>query len=55
MMTVDLLLFFCVLAATLARAVLVQAEVVFPACGRCGLQRERRALGEPICSCRDSG
>ena len=52
-MTVDLLLFYCVLAATLARAVLVHAEVVFPACGRCGFPRERRALGEQICSCRE--
>lgn len=52
-MTVEILLFYCVLAATLARGVLVQAQLVCPTCSRCGRPQERRHLGERICSCRD--
>jgi hypothetical protein len=52
-MTVDLLLLYCVLAASLARAVLVQAHLVVPLCTRCGRRRERRALGEQVCRCAD--
>jgi hypothetical protein len=42
---------YLVLAATLLKALLVQAEVAAPSCGRCGLPRERRALGDRICGC----
>jgi hypothetical protein len=36
---------------TLIQALLVAAQVVPPSCARCGIQRERRALGEPVCRC----
>jgi hypothetical protein len=35
----------------LLRALLVSARVVPPSCRRCGLQLERRRLGEQICNC----
>jgi hypothetical protein len=35
----------------LLRALLVSARVVPPSCRRCGLQLERRRLGERVCSC----
>ena len=38
--------------ATLMRALFVQAQLLPPTCARCGMQLERRALGEAICSCR---
>jgi hypothetical protein len=37
--------------ATLMRALLVRARILPPTCARCGLQYERRALGEEICHC----
>jgi hypothetical protein len=37
--------------ATLMRALFVRARVLPPTCARCGMQFERRALGEAICSC----
>jgi hypothetical protein len=37
--------------ATLMRALLVRARLLPATCARCGRQLERRALGEPICSC----
>jgi hypothetical protein len=37
--------------ATLMRALFVRAELLPPTCGRCGLQFERRKLGETVCSC----
>jgi hypothetical protein len=37
--------------ATLMRALFVRAELLPPTCTRCGLQFERRELGETICSC----
>jgi hypothetical protein len=38
-------------ALTLARGLLVAAKVLPPNCARCGVQLERRALGEPVCRC----
>ncbi len=35
----------------LMRALLVSAKVVPPSCRRCGLQLERRRLGDRVCSC----
>jgi hypothetical protein len=40
-----------VFGITLIQALLVAARVVPPVCGRCGIQRERRALGERVCRC----
>jgi hypothetical protein len=40
-----------VFAITLMRALLVAAQIVPPSCGRCGIQLERRALGERVCRC----
>jgi hypothetical protein len=40
-----------VFGITLIHALLVAARVVPPSCGRCGVQLERRALGEPVCRC----
>ena len=36
----------------LLRALLVSAKVVPPFCRSCGLQLERRRLGERVCGCR---
>jgi hypothetical protein len=47
--TVIVLQVFFVLA--LGRGLLVAAKVLPPNCGRCGVQMERRALGEPVCRC----
>ena len=46
-----LLLMELIVAATLARALLVHAKVLSPMCARCGDPLERRTLGEKICSC----
>jgi hypothetical protein len=35
----------------LLRALLVSARLVPPSCRRCGLQLERRRLGERVCNC----
>jgi len=43
--------FYLFVWATLMRALLVKAQILPPTCARCGRQFERRALGEPICSC----
>jgi hypothetical protein len=40
-----------IVVLTLMRALLVAAKVVPPSCARCGVQLERRALGEPVCRC----
>ena len=37
--------------ATLMRALFVKAQLLPPTCARCGMRFERRALGEPVCSC----
>ena len=34
-----------------ARAVLVYTQVLPPTCGTCGLELERRYLGEQVCRC----
>lgn len=52
-MSVTLLLVYLMLAATLARAVLVADRRAPSTCAGCGRPFERRALGESICSCRD--
>jgi hypothetical protein len=46
-----LLLPYLVLWAALVRALFVKANIAPRTCGRCGLIVERRALGEPVCSC----
>jgi hypothetical protein len=40
-----------VFGITLIQALLVAARVVPPSCGRCGVQLERRKLGERVCRC----
>jgi hypothetical protein len=42
---------YVALWATLMRALLVKARVLPATCARCGLQFERRALGETVCRC----
>lgn len=51
-MTTWMLLAYLALAASLLRSMLVAAEKVPRACARCGLQVERRSLGERVCNCR---
>jgi hypothetical protein len=46
-----LVLAYFVFCAALLQALLVGAQVIPPACGRCGLKVERKHLGDPICSC----
>jgi hypothetical protein len=46
-----LVLPYLVVFATLAQALLVSAKVVPPSCARCGLQLERRRMGQRICGC----
>ena len=45
------LIAYVFLWATLMRALLVRARVLPPTCARCGLQFERRALGDRVCRC----
>ena len=42
---------YFVLWAVLFRALLVRAQLIPPSCRRCGMQFERRQLGEPVCRC----
>jgi hypothetical protein len=42
---------YLVLWAALVRALFVKANIAPPTCRRCGRLFERRALGEPVCSC----
>jgi hypothetical protein len=42
---------YFVLWATLIRALVVRAKLAPSPCNRCGLLRERRELGERVCSC----
>lgn len=42
---------YLALMLCLVRSLLVAAKVVAPQCRRCGLQQERRELGERICNC----
>ena len=46
-----LVLLEALFVVTLMRGLLVAAKIVPPSCGRCGVQLERRALGEPVCRC----
>ena len=50
-MSLQLLAVYVALAGTLMRSVLVKVHRAAPSCGNCGLPRERRELGEAICSC----
>ena len=50
-MDLTLVLLEVAFALTLMRSLLVAAKVLPPSCGRCGVQLERRALGEPVCRC----
>jgi hypothetical protein len=52
-MNVSILLVYLMLAATLARAVLVADHRGPSTCARCGRSFERRVLGEQICGCGD--
>jgi hypothetical protein len=40
-----------IVVLTLMRSLLVAAKVVPPSCARCGIQLERRQLGERVCRC----
>jgi len=42
---------YLALAASLLRSMLVAAEKLPPSCARCGVQVERRRLGERVCRC----
>jgi hypothetical protein len=42
---------YLVLWAVLVRALFVKANIAPRTCRRCGRLFERRALGEPVCSC----
>jgi len=42
---------YFVLCATLVRALFVQAKLAPTNCSRCGFPRERKELGERVCSC----
>ena len=46
-----LILVYFVLWATLIRALVVRAKLASTDCSRCGFPRERRELGERVCSC----
>lgn len=50
-MHLSLLLLELVVAVTLMQSLLVAAKVLPAICGNCGLQLERRELGEQICRC----
>ena len=50
-MTVQLLLAYGVLWATLLKALFVRARLIPPTCTRCGYAYERSELGQQICSC----
>jgi hypothetical protein len=55
MMTGPFFIAYLFLWATLMRALLVKVQVLPATCARCGLQFERRALGEPVCRCGGHG
>ncbi len=52
MLTFGFLAASLVLAASMVRALMVQARISPPFCPRCGDKLERRRLGERICTCR---
>jgi len=45
----EFLLPYAALWVVLVRGLLVAAKLVPPMCGRCGLDLERRRLGDPVC------
>ena len=47
----EFLLPYIVLWASLMRGLLVAAKILPPICARCGLNLERRRLGDPVCRC----
>jgi hypothetical protein len=47
----QLIIPYFVLWATLVRSLLVATKVLPPTCGRCGMNLERRSLGDEICRC----
>ena len=52
-MSGPLLILYVLLWATLMRALLVKARLLPATCARCGRLFERRALGQPVCTCHD--
>jgi hypothetical protein len=46
-----LVLLYFVFWAALVQALLVKAQLLPPACARCGLRMERRRLGDKVCGC----
>jgi hypothetical protein len=46
-----LVLLYFVFFVGLLQALLVKAQVVTPACNRCGLPVERKRMGAPACDC----
>jgi len=46
-----LILLELVFGVTLMRSLLVATKKLPPSCARCGVQLERRELGEPVCRC----
>ena len=50
-MPFEFVLPYFVLWATLMRGLLVAAKILPPICRRCGLDLERRRLGDPVCRC----
>jgi len=50
-MPFEFVLPYFVLWATLMRGLLVAAKILPPMCRRCGLDLERRRLGDPVCRC----
>jgi len=52
MMSLGLAAVALVLAASMVRALVVQARISPPFCARCGAKLERSRMGEQICTCR---
>jgi len=53
-MTLQLLIVYAALWATLLNALLVRARVAPALCARCGERLERRELGQRVCTCKRS-
>jgi hypothetical protein len=54
-MTMQLIVGYAVLWAVLMKALLARAHVLPGQCARFGRVFERRALGQPVCTCHLSG
>ena len=50
-MNLTLLIVYLAFAATLCRALLVQAQLAAPTCAECSRPLERKELGEAVCRC----